>query len=194
MFGTLLGIEVPGGFGIDLGAGQGTAFPNYPAGGPCTYQHVLNFYTSDCYLVSSLITPTPSTFLSCTAFWGPNCSPLATLAPVTRGTGGETQYTPAFQLSGVVPGSQTEIGQIGYVYTQIYLCGSLNPVSTFGTGVSTISPSACAAATSTVLVPGTVPNLSILGLTTGDLTANPVSVTAGQSIAVTVQISFGSGS
>jgi len=121
-----------------------------------------------CVLFASLINPTPATFADATngCPGGANCFPL-TIAPNAAVTG--------ISLTGsAMAGSN---GQITDVSVGNLTCG---PYPTTATSpINVTSPSTCAA--------GTVANA--YGLTHATL-SSPVQVLAGQTIAVTVNISF----
>jgi hypothetical protein len=161
----LLGGWVPGGFSILLA--------DAPAGGggPCAPFNVAG--ATWCYLESSLINPTPSAFFEqasgCTGSLispaGP-CFPL-TAAPLANQTG--------FVISGTAVASRAD--QITDVFLQSLTC----PANPFPVkySVSTVSPSACAQGT-----------LTASPLTHATLSSPVPILAAGQTIAVTVQISF----
>jgi hypothetical protein len=161
----LLGGWVPGGFSVLL--------TDAPAGGggPCPAFNLSGL--TWCYLVTSVISPTPSAFVDqasgCTASLisptGP-CFPLSA-APLANTTG--------FVISGTAVASRAD--QITDVFLNSLICpANYAPVKY---SVSTVSPSTCAQGI-----------VSAAALTHATL-SSPVSIlAAGQTIAVTVQISF----
>jgi len=167
MLSLLFGTAVPGGYQVELGAASG--------GGPCQVIPSNTSFT-DCLFQSSLINPMPSSFGYCLPPRG-NCFPLSITAnmPTVAGLTG-------LLLNGTATASQS--GTIGFVEVAPITCGAFGTANS-STPPTTFSPSACAA--------------SSAAQSQGALTLAPVSpavqvTTAGQSIAVTVQLSFGSGS
>lgn len=164
----LVGNFVPGGAFIALSdaANPQTGGPCPPVGG-----------STNCLLVGSLIAPTPSSwFTTVPGFSGGcipanNCSPSLTITPNMLSQGWNT----GLLFSGSIPGSMTETGNISAVYLFPEGCGGNATTTVIGTA----SPTTCA---STAAPTG-------LSLTSANL-ATAVSVTAGQSVAVTVQLSF----
>jgi hypothetical protein len=161
----LVGTYVPGGFYIVLDPASGS--------GPCQS----NNGSTNCILLGSLISPTPSSWFSSIPGWtggcisANNCSPSLTITPNMVSLG----YAEGLLFSGSIPGSMTETGTIGTVVLSPEGCETLQTVPV----LSTVSPTACASAATPI-------NLNL----TSAILTTPVSVTAGQSVSVTVQLSF----
>jgi hypothetical protein len=163
----MLGTTVPGGYSIYMTSG-----PAAGGFGPCAGG-------DECILSGSITSPTPGSFsnsvvtAACLSAPG-TCFPL-TVTPNMPVSGGVTSE--GFTLTGTAttPAS-TGGGTITDVYVYPLTCG--NPTITTSTQATAISPSTCAS-TATVVQ---------LSLTHAPNVAVPV--TAGQSIAVNVQLSF----
>jgi hypothetical protein len=164
--GVLVGNYVPGGYSIALNTPTGTGGPCQPVAG-----------NTACVLVGSLITPTPSSWFSSTPGYSGgcisanNCSPSLSITPNTVSSG----VAAGLLFSGSIPGSMTETGTINDVYLNPYVCETVQTVPV----LSTVSPTACASAAAPIALTLTQAILS-----------PAVSVTAGQSVSVSVQISF----
>ena len=159
----LLGSTVPGSWRIFLEAGTGSFGP----GGPCTYTDTSNNVLTYCEAIGSIVNPSPALCGGAS-----NCFQTLTITP-TPSTGLATGFT----LSATAISSQA--GSIANVVTGPAGCGFEVDNGSFQPQFT--APSTCAALPQ-------APNLF-------DFTSTSVSpavqiLTAGQTIAVTVQISF----
>jgi hypothetical protein len=160
------GNYVPSGYSITLSTPTSTGGPCQPLSG-----------NTACYLMGSLITPTPSSWFSAEPGWSGgcisanNCSLSLSITPNTVSSG----VAAGLLFSGSIPGSLTETGTISTVYLNPWGCGGMSTTAV----LSTVSPTTCAAAANPTF-----------GTLTGAILSPTVSVTAGQSVSVTVQLSF----
>ena len=99
------------------------------------------------------------------------CAPGLTITP-TFGVG------PTLKLAGSI--TATQAGSIGFVGTSMNACGGAAGPSGYPTAISTVTPSACYASTTS----------SFGGTATSTSLASPIPVASGQIIQVTVTLSL----